>query len=53
MTQSDPGGQQDIAFYYYQESVYFFCLGSLPVWVVNKGSKVLVPKVRFFFFHIP
>jgi len=47
MTQSDPGGlflSRD------QNDLYghFFSLGSLPVWVVNKSSKVLVPKVIFY-----
>lgn len=28
----------------------FFFLGNLPAWVVNKSSKVLVPKVRIYCF---
>jgi len=45
MTQCDPGGL--LVYVFKTIKNLFFSLGSLPAWIVNRSSKVLVPKVRF------
>ena len=50
MTQSDPGGLCIKKRKYIFDVL--FTLGSLPVWLVNKLSKVFAPKVRLFYLKI-
>lgn len=48
MTQSDPGGKKKKmpSFLHLKQSILIFASGSLPAWLMNKVSKVFVPKVK-------